>query len=183
MNPFGTLRPTGLLSKHLQQDNVRTCASLADSEQIEKSKSLFKRNYSVVAEQALQHTLDEYLLKIDQATEKAITRLPKDVLNMRVSDFKNMYAVSGLTEEFAFEAPKKDESSSKRVKLDDRDSGESLRKRVRQQLAETTGMQSLMLPGTGPFMAMPFEQRASVIGVLSAVVATYNQVQRESRHN
>ena len=154
-------------------DQVQTCASLSDPEFIDRRLSLFRRNFGVIAQQKLQQTLEEQLQRIDHCTEKILTKLPKEVRKMTVSEFlkKHESGISGL--EFTFEPPPK---TSKRSREEDRDSGEAFRKRVRQQLAETREAQKLDLPGTRAFMQLPEQQRDSVIKVLSAVVATYREV-------
>lgn len=173
----------GPMKQQTTSENASTCASLGESQMFQRRAALFKRNFANVASQKLQHTLDEYLLKVDQTAERILLRLPREVLQTKIKHLQpEALNFKSVTFEFEQTKPSVPDIPSKRVRLDDRDSGESLRKRVRQQLAETKGAQNLMLPGTSSFLAMPEDQRTSVINVLSAVVSTYHQAQRDNYH-
>ena len=166
-----------LSNKQPSQDQIRTCSSLTEAENLRSKAELYKHNFATLSESKLAQAQSESLLQIDHCTESLLLKLPANIRAMRVADFIERYESELARGEFRFEMPA---STTRRAKIEDRGSGESLRKKVRQQLAETRTSQTLLIPGTRPFLEKPASERQQLIDILNAVVSTYNQAHRDA---
>ena len=167
------------LSKQLisSEDQIRTCSSLTDAESLRSRAELYKQNFATLSEAKLNQAQSECLLRIDHCTESVLLKLPANIRSMRVAEFIERYGCDLSRGQFRFEIPA---GSVRRTNIEERGSGESLRKKVRQQLAETRTSQTLLIPGTRPFIEKPAQERQQLIDILTAVVSTYNQAHREA---
>ena len=158
----------------MTHEQMKTCSSLTEAEFARSREDNFRTNFIALSQAKLSQTLAESLLRIDHCTESILLKLPTNIRTMKVADFVAKYPNDCSLGEFVFEA-----LPVKRSHADMRSSGEALRKKVRQQLADTKTTLSLSLPGTRPFLEMGEAERSNVISILSAVVSTYTQAHRD----
>ena len=157
------------------QVEMKTCSSLTDAQCAQSKRETFRHNFLTLSEARLSQALTESLLRIDNCTNSMLLTLPPNIKSMRVSEFVARYSTGQSFDDYIFEAPK-----PRHAHQDDRASGEDLRRKVRQQLADTKTSLSMSIPGTGPFLQMPESSRREIVNVLNAVVVAYNQAQKDN---
>ena len=156
------------------QDHIKTCSSLTEAECQRTKLELFRHNFSTLSEARLSQALSESLTRIDQCAESLLMTLPHSLKTMTVAELVSKYQTDVPIGDHRFEVP------VKRTAIEERTSGEAVRRKVRQQLAATSTSQPLTLPGTRTFMELPSTERHNIISVLNAVVSTYSQVHRDA---
>lgn len=159
------------------QVEMKTCSSLTDAQCAQTKRDTFRHNFMTLSEARLSQALAENLLRIDNCTNSMLLTLPTNIKSMKVSEFVSRYSTGQSFDEYIFEAPR---PQARHAHHEDRASGEDLRRKVRQQLADTKTSLSMSIPGTGPFLQMPESSRREIVNVLNAVVVAYNQAQRDN---
>lgn len=149
--------------------NLRTCSSLGEMT-LDTKRKVFRQNFMLLAQQRIDQTRDEHLLKVDHALENILLRTPRQVLELNVRDLLNRDKQIALVTDFAFEPLRK------RPRREERTSQEDYKRRVRQALAEADKDQEIFLPGSGRFIHLDGEQQHAILNLLNAVVSTYTEL-------
>ena len=159
------------------QVDMKTCSSLTDAHCAKSRLDTFRHNFTTLSEARLSQALAESLLRIDNCTNSILLTLPSNIKSMQVSEFVTRYSNGQSLGDCLFEPQ---QTRNRHGHPDDRASGEDIRRKVRQQLADTKTSLSMSIPGTGPFLQMPESNRREIVNVLNAIVVSYNQAQRDN---